>query len=45
MAEEVLGEIPVSMADAVPEAHEVTSVTADETLVGVADETLAGMAD
>ncbi len=45
MAEEAPGEIPVSMADVVPEAHEVTPVIADETLVGMADETLAGMAD
>uniref|UniRef100_A0A2N9HMI2 Aminotransferase-like plant mobile domain-containing protein n=1 Tax=Fagus sylvatica TaxID=28930 RepID=A0A2N9HMI2_FAGSY len=45
MAEEAPGEIPVSMADVVPEAHEVTPVMADETLVGMADETLAGMAD
>jgi hypothetical protein len=45
MAEETPGEIPVSMADVVPEAHEVTPVMADETLVGMADETLAGMAD
>uniref|UniRef100_A0A2N9E6W1 Aminotransferase-like plant mobile domain-containing protein n=1 Tax=Fagus sylvatica TaxID=28930 RepID=A0A2N9E6W1_FAGSY len=42
MAEEAPGEIPVSMADVVPEAHEVTPVMADETLVGMADETLAG---
>ena len=45
MAEEAPGEIPVSMADVVPETHEVTPVMADETLVGMADETLAGMAD
>uniref|UniRef100_A0A2N9GIS5 Aminotransferase-like plant mobile domain-containing protein n=1 Tax=Fagus sylvatica TaxID=28930 RepID=A0A2N9GIS5_FAGSY len=44
MAEEAPGEIPVSMADVVPEAHEVTPVMADETLVGMADETLAGSA-
>ena len=45
MAEEAPGEIPVSMADVVPETHEVTPVMADETLVGMANETLAGMAD
>jgi hypothetical protein len=49
---EASGEIPVVMADVVPEAHEITRVMADETLVDVgetapvtADETLAGMAD
>uniref|UniRef100_A0A2N9HJJ6 Aminotransferase-like plant mobile domain-containing protein n=1 Tax=Fagus sylvatica TaxID=28930 RepID=A0A2N9HJJ6_FAGSY len=44
MAEEAPGEIPISMADVVPEAHEVTPVMADETLdetLGMADETLA----
>jgi hypothetical protein len=41
MAEEVPGEIPVSMADMVrvDEAHEIAPVMADETLVGMADET------
>uniref|UniRef100_A0A2N9HMF7 Aminotransferase-like plant mobile domain-containing protein n=1 Tax=Fagus sylvatica TaxID=28930 RepID=A0A2N9HMF7_FAGSY len=51
--EEASGEIPVVTADVVPEAHEITRVMADETLVDVAhetapvtaDETLAGMAD
>uniref|UniRef100_A0A2N9FUA4 Aminotransferase-like plant mobile domain-containing protein n=1 Tax=Fagus sylvatica TaxID=28930 RepID=A0A2N9FUA4_FAGSY len=36
MAEEAPGEIPVSMADVVLEAHEITPVMADETLVGSA---------
>uniref|UniRef100_A0A2N9HJ25 Aminotransferase-like plant mobile domain-containing protein n=1 Tax=Fagus sylvatica TaxID=28930 RepID=A0A2N9HJ25_FAGSY len=50
--EEASGEIPVVTADVVPEAHEITRVMADETLVDVAhetapvtaDETLAGSA-
>uniref|UniRef100_A0A2N9FWF7 Aminotransferase-like plant mobile domain-containing protein n=1 Tax=Fagus sylvatica TaxID=28930 RepID=A0A2N9FWF7_FAGSY len=44
MAEEAPGEIPVSMADVVPEAHEVTPIMADEAFAGMADETLAGSA-
>jgi hypothetical protein len=43
MAEEAPGEIPVSVADVVPEAHEVTPVMADETLVGMADEALVSI--
>uniref|UniRef100_A0A2N9GHN1 Aminotransferase-like plant mobile domain-containing protein n=1 Tax=Fagus sylvatica TaxID=28930 RepID=A0A2N9GHN1_FAGSY len=46
MAEEVPGEIPVSMADVVrvDKAPEIAPVMADETLAGMADETLAGSA-
>uniref|UniRef100_A0A2N9IES6 Aminotransferase-like plant mobile domain-containing protein n=1 Tax=Fagus sylvatica TaxID=28930 RepID=A0A2N9IES6_FAGSY len=44
MAEEAPGETPVSMADVVPEAREVTPVMADETLVSMADETLVDVA-
>uniref|UniRef100_A0A2N9EIL7 Aminotransferase-like plant mobile domain-containing protein n=1 Tax=Fagus sylvatica TaxID=28930 RepID=A0A2N9EIL7_FAGSY len=52
LQQEASGEIPVVTADVVPEAHEITRVMADETLVDVAhetapvtaDETLAGSA-
>jgi hypothetical protein len=44
MAEEASGEIPVVMADVVPEAHEITRVMADEALVSMADETLVDAA-
>uniref|UniRef100_A0A2N9I7C3 Aminotransferase-like plant mobile domain-containing protein n=1 Tax=Fagus sylvatica TaxID=28930 RepID=A0A2N9I7C3_FAGSY len=44
MAEEAPGETPVSMADVVPEAREVTPVMADVTLVSMADETLVDVA-
>jgi hypothetical protein len=44
MAEEAPGEIPISMADVVPEAHEVTPAMADETLVGMADRTRVSIA-